>query len=186
MSRFSAHRALAALIALASAETHAHSDTPFPRGADGSLNGTPAEYAPASALVDLEPLQMCTTTPPTFAITVAANVLALPPCIVALFRDADEGRVRFAGSWYHERSLLPPYMSVVIPVGPAIPELPYRAFEEFHLLINLDTAALLRITHEITTKTEGGSWSTRGVQLIPENFCTNAEMSSLSPVSVTD
>jgi hypothetical protein len=68
----------------------------------------------------------------------------LPPCLLRLVSDSSAHRLFVVGSWYHDESLLPHYISVKFHDAAAAPEVPERPRVEF--LLSLRDARVLGVT----------------------------------------
>jgi len=113
----------------------AHEDMIFPIENDGRLSRIPQEFGPVflkvqgasgSPLVELE---------------FRARSVSLEPCLGRLFFLPEGERVRAMGSWYHDLTLLPPYVSFELPQKTA----GHGFFDGYSLLFNLETGGLLEL-----------------------------------------
>ena len=110
---------------------------------EGKLEGLPPKYQPASFSISER------------KIGAGQLVATIPDCIWKLFANAQEGEFRFFASWYHERSILPPYVLISVPEA--------GTKNHFELLLNLDTLAPIALTKVI--QTSDSSWSHRRIPL---------------------
>ena len=101
---------------------------------------------------------------PGLTLRVAARENVLPRCLTAKL-NLGQAQIRAYGSWYHERSLLPPYIAVDV----MHKQHKQGYFTGYTLLFNLDTSQLLELTR-ITGKVNGQQ-------------CTPIEVTSLCKTS---
>ena len=125
----------ACVVALAlTAPALAHEDTMFEIRSDGTLLGLPAQYTPAMLRWSSEPN-------PGLTLRVAARENVLPRCLTSKL-SLGQAQIRAYGSWYHERSLLPPYIAVDV----IHKQHKHGHFTGYTLLFNLDTSQLMELT----------------------------------------
>jgi hypothetical protein len=102
----------------------AHSDTIFSIAEDGTISGLPAQYSPAKYLATSHTL------------SIGKNTVSFPSCLVSkFFPFGAEHKLLLSGSWYHRRSILPPYLSFKI----SFPERPYA----LKILLELDSLKII-------------------------------------------
>lgn len=101
---------------------------------DGTLVGLPAQYTPATLRWSSEPN-------PSLTLRVAARENVLPRCLTSKL-SLGQAQIRAYGSWYHERSLLPPYIAVDVMQK----QYKHDYVMGYTLLFNLDTSQLLELT----------------------------------------
>jgi len=168
MPRFRLACLTIALVILAPRVLFAHADTVFTIAADGTLKGVPEKYQPARITFDAEEI------PPSAKFEVSGLSMVLPPCLSRLFLLPSDERVRSDGSWYHARSVLPPYFSVELrqKTKPGDEGL----FEGHQLLFNLETAELIEISQ---WKLIGPG--AQGKKIEPSSICTESEVEALKP-----
>lgn len=110
-----------------------HKDTALQLRPDGHVSGLPKEFDPVRIRVLGDPDE------PRVSLHVRTQTVQLPSCIGSFFYPPTRESVRAKGSWYHERSTLPPYVSLLLPS-----ESPAGFYS---LLISLETAELLEFSH---------------------------------------
>lgn len=123
----------------------AHRDTLFPIGPTGELSRVPEEFAPVILRIRGVPEA------PKVSLAFRSRVVDLPPCIGKLFFPPAGESVFAKGSWYHDRSLLPPYVSFDLPrktIGPF--------YSGHSVLFDLETGELLQL-QEHTASPDGTS-----------------------------
>ena len=88
------------------AQAMAHQDRIIHVDKNGNMEGLPEKYHPAK--IDLENM----------AITIAKTTFNMPPCVSKYFEDHESYELRVTSSWYHNTSILPPYINfIIIPKG---------------------------------------------------------------------
>ena len=95
----------------------AHPDRILPIKPDGTLADLPAEYGPVRISIvrskdNASKVQQVVLSSPKFRVT-------LNKCVIDLLGDVTH--VEASGSWYHERGILPPYVSLDFYSGPYNP-----------------------------------------------------------------
>lgn len=96
----------------------AHQDTIIQVDKNGNMKGLPENYQPAK--IDLENM----------AITIANTTFNMPPCVSKYFKNPESYELQVFSSWYHDSSILPPYINFkIIPKGKSW---------EYSLLFGLD------------------------------------------------
>jgi len=144
----------AAVLLATPVEIRAHEDRIFEVGSDGSISGLPKDYLPASLLIG--PPQTggrLGIYPPFPKVTLVVSGVErqLPPCVAQLFRLPPGEKMALHGSWYHDLSLLPPYLVIDLPSHT------YSGgwFTGYKLLFNLTTGELLELTQVVVTPGHG-------------------------------
>ena len=146
----------------------AHQDTLFQRSANGSLGGLPHSYLPASlGVVKAGDGQLVNVT-----LVLSGQRNELPQCLAQLFDIPDPKKMTTSGSWYHDLSLLPPYLSINLPTQTA-----ENGFYDGHsLLFNLKTADLIQVQrHRVGMDSVGMSYEDINLS----NICTAEEIEQL-------
>jgi hypothetical protein len=95
----------------------------------GALRGLPDQYQPALFSITERKL------------AIGSQTVTFPECIWKYWGHIEEDDIRFTASWYHERSLLPPYLSIQI-----------RSRDtkmQYHLLLSLDTLEIIYLERVI-------------------------------------
>jgi hypothetical protein len=124
-------RTLAFLCALVSAPVLAHEDSLVEIAADGSLRGLPVKYEPARLVHGAM----------FFRLRLGQHEVSLPLCLTSQL-GLGKAKLKAYASWYHERSILPPYLGVDVVHG----ERQQGFFTGFSLLFNLETSSLIEVT----------------------------------------
>lgn len=104
---------IAALLLMSPGLVLAHEDRILRIGADGSLMDIPERYGPVKVLVqrssnDPRKTQKVVLSSPHFRV-------ALNPCLIDKLQDIT--RIEAQGSWHHEETVMPPYVSITFYVG---------------------------------------------------------------------
>lgn len=148
---------------------YGHQDTIFQVSEHGELIGVPKKFTPATLSIDIEDGVVTSVT-----LHLSGNVVELPDCIAGFFNLPDGEEISASGSWYHERSLLPPYLSISLPQESAL----YGMFSGYSLLFNLENAQLIKITrHEVILSGDG----MRTKSIVPDSICSDLELAQLVP-----
>lgn len=111
MSKFLA--VLSALLLMSPCLGLAHEDRILHIGADGSLTDIPDRYGPVKVLIhrsssDSRKTQQVVLSSPHFQVS-------LNPCLIDKLQDIT--RIEAQGSWYHDETVMPPYVSITFYVG---------------------------------------------------------------------
>lgn len=111
MSKFLA--LISALLLMSPGLVLAHEDRILHIGSDGSLTDIPDRYGPVRVLVqrssnDPRKTQQVVLSSPHFRVS-------LNPCLIDKLQDITH--IEAQGSWYHEETVMPPYVSITFYVG---------------------------------------------------------------------
>ncbi|HEU4429046.1 MAG TPA: hypothetical protein VFT98_09850 [Myxococcota bacterium] len=149
----------------------AHQDRVFELLPNGAVVGIDPKYEPVSILVAGDGGQM------EVSVRIGTRRTDLPPCVARYFRLPTAQRIHLSGSWWHDFSLLPPYLQIELPQR--VSEL--DVMDGISLLFNLQTGELIEIEkHEITGEGRGEISEV----VLPGSICSPAELKSLRPVPV--
>jgi hypothetical protein len=102
----------------------AHEDTGIVLGPKGELKGLPEQYLPASLQNN--------------KIIIGKHELNMPECVAKYFSNSANYDLLISSSWYHNKSLLPPYINFKIK--------PKNKDYEFGLLFGLDDLSPIQFT----------------------------------------
>ncbi len=167
---------LAALYALvilfAGGSATAHRDVIFPITPSGFLQRFPDEYGPASISIEASSGDQ-ESVPEEVVVRIGNHQIDLPLCIRKLFVLPPSEDVEAHGSWYHDFSLLPPYLVI---------DLPRKRNENFwfeghSLLFNMANGTLVEVKHR--QGSEGGGHIDSPLDL--SLLCTDDELKQLTP-----
>lgn len=141
MKRLLQHLLVAALLVGAAASASAHDDAVLNLGADGSLQGLPANYAPARLAlrfgsVDDERRLMA------LRLQLGQASVQVPTCILGLLHASSAEQLQLRASWTHDESVVPYYLAARFAE-------PDDAGLTYTLLFNLHTARLMEVSLEI-------------------------------------
>jgi hypothetical protein len=150
---------------LVGAPVLAHEDSLVDIGRDGLLNGLPGHYEPAKLVHNAT----------VFRLRLGHNEVSLPLCLTSHLGLAQAKPNAYA-SWYHERSILPPYLGVNLVHG----ERQQGFFNGFSLLFNLETASLI----EVTRLSVEGNVERRVIVDLP-SLCGEQERKAMEPRRVS-
>jgi hypothetical protein len=90
----------------------AHRDIRISWKEDGTLEELPAEFQPARLLVGFKPTRSGLKEIDGIKLQIAGHETSLPRCIFASIRTPGRAAVRVLASWYHDTSILPPYVQI--------------------------------------------------------------------------
>lgn len=135
---------LALLLCILSIECLGHQDKVLSLHNDGDITGLPERYSPAVLKIErsggsseslLQGIQM----------RISANTSTLPPCVVKRLNTRHVSHIGLTASWYHDLTLLPPYINVdFYDTGYD----PHRWENPRHsILFNLNNAKVVRMTY---------------------------------------
>jgi hypothetical protein len=134
---------LIASVALISTVSFAHQDSILKVYADGRIDGLPAQYNPASLRVvfsrNNEP-----GWPPvsSLELKLGGKSVVVPECVTGPILTSSIKDVRVVASWYHDTSMLPPYLDVTF-YDPGNQDAIARP--GYKLLFNLSTGKLFQM-----------------------------------------
>ena len=116
---------LATLVLVICQLAYAHVDTIIRLNGE-KLEGLPPQYQPASFSIENRRLE------------VGVMSVVIPACLWKYFGRAGRDNLRFHASWYHDSSILPPYIVISVDkVGTTT---------SYEFIINLDTLAVVKFT----------------------------------------
>jgi hypothetical protein len=118
----------------------AHSDEYLSLHADGAIE-LPEEYQPAHFSIDRASSGKVRGA----VLSLRGGEYTFPECVVRLIQK--NPRIVLTGSWYHDESLLPYYISMTLQ---RVERGEYQ--DGFHLLFNLRTAELLKLDEVVTER----------------------------------
>lgn len=122
---------------------HAHRDSGIRLKADGTLEGLPSEFGPASLQINFMPKSKSGQSIKLITLTLGKNKVRLPECMLSLLRTKSKNNIRVSASWYHDEKLLPHYLNVHF-FDPGFDQ--SRSFNpKFTLLFNLRNAKLIEM-----------------------------------------
>ena len=119
-------RACLVISLLLCSSVFAHQDRIITLESNGDLTGLPEQYLPANF------------NEKTHTLSIAKNTFAMPVCISKYFSFSPDSTLKITSSWYHQRSILPPYINFKIS--------PNDKDYAFSLLIGLDDLAVIEAT----------------------------------------
>ena len=159
----------------ANSSSLAHQDTIFPVSSDGELSNFPKEYGPASIQVAGATNQGKPS--PAVAVRIGRHRVDLAPCIARFFVQPSTETIQATGSWYHDFSVLPPYLNIELPQRSA----QFGAFDGYSLLFNMKTGQLFQVNkHELCPD----RICVGGPEIPLSSLCTKSELKSMRPKPV--
>lgn len=161
-------QALIALSLFATFDVAAHEDRLLTVGPDGSLNGLPEPYLPATLRVS-----------PKAILRIGPREVTLPECLVAgvALRKTP---LRVSASWYHELALLPPYVNLQVMHTQGS----RGDYTGYSLLFNLETLALIEINRVTVEATEEALFH-RQSKVPVESLCGKEQLKEMAPHAPT-
>lgn len=87
----------------------AHQDVAFDLQPDGTIEGIPEEFLPATLIISRD------SNSPSMTLTLSGMENELHSCIAEIFHQYSDERIFMHGSWYHDLSGLPPYLVLEMP-----------------------------------------------------------------------
>jgi len=136
----------------------AHQDRIFPIADDGTIHGVDGKFGTVSVVVRRGKGAQATQV--TFQ--TAGKVVRLPPCLAKWFALPEGKKMAATGSWWHERSILPPYLAL------DLPERNGSSPSAHQILFNLETAEVIQV-------------SAKGKKLPLHRLCSQSELKQLRP-----
>jgi len=134
--------ALLVALALSTGAAHAHRDRILSLRADGAIPELPAPYADTRLRIDYSTTSAGRVSQLSF--TSGKRSTTVPSCLLALISRASPAGLRLTGSWYHERSSLPHYISVELRDAEAVQHQAGYTAQRF--LFSLEDARLLEVS----------------------------------------
>jgi hypothetical protein len=128
---------LSSLLAVA---VEAHQDRILSLQPDGAIPELPASYSSTRLKVELSPKGDLSR----LSLTASGGEVSLPQCLLRLVREPSMRRLLVRGSWYHNQSTLPHYISVEFRDASTPSGLPEHPGINF--LFGLRDASLLSVT----------------------------------------
>jgi hypothetical protein len=146
---------------LFAARAAAHQDAILTVRSDGSLEGLPKEYEPA--------VLTWSGSIPTLELRIGAHETVLPKCLTSKLL-LERAEITVHASWYHDRSILPPYIVINI-----VHSMQKRGlFSGYSLVFNLETGELIQL--ERTSATDTGQ---QNEELQVAAFCSRREAENM-------
>jgi hypothetical protein len=99
-------------LACSAAPCLAHQDSIIAWKPDGTLQSLPAEFQPAKLLVSFSTTTGQRQGVDAVRLEIAGHKITLPRCVTEAIRVPGRNAIRVVASWYHDMSLLPPYIIV--------------------------------------------------------------------------
>ena len=167
---------LLAVMLVGGSPSFGHQDMIFPISSTGELAHIPDIYGPVSVRVHREDSSDRSKIV-SVIIRIGEHRVDLPSCVSQLFSLPAGEEIHASGSWYHDRSSLPPYLNLALPRR----TVHIGWFDGYSLLFNLETAELIEINENILGLDER-SMQRKNVEL--STLCTSEEIDLLAPKPV--
>ena len=161
----------AIILALATGVCSAHQDSIIEITKDGTLVGLPAQFQPSVLKVLFSSNEHSKHPIKSVSITIGKSTIHLPRAVVELLRSEGPGSIAVSASWYHEASLLPPYMNIEF-TDPRFSK-NQTGVSGYRMMINLNTGKLFSMASVIVIKPDS-SWQHREIKL--STLCTSSEL----------
>lgn len=147
----------------------AHQDRVLKLQPDGSIEGLPEKYQPASLKIARDPSNLTTGA----VLTLGQGRYEFPDCLLGMFDLPDGLSIALHGSWYHERSTLPPYLVLDLPHEMK----PKGWFNGFSYLFSLETAELLELDEFKVTMSSEPNYAGSRMSHVPaySRYCGGEE-----------
>lgn len=169
------------IILIISGASYAHQDAGVQIKSDGELIGLPERYQPANLSISFADMAGRRGLSE-IMLSIAGRETKVPACASRLINTSKKSDIAASASWYHKRSTLPPYLSVVF----FDPGSDWRSWPNsgVSLLFNLETSKLIRMEVMIARKEK------KSLQIVPvdlSQMCSRKELDHfyvpLSPFS---
>ena len=163
---------------IASNSAFAHRDRILPIAQDGTLADIPAEFGPANLKIDFSAPMNESNTITSMALKLGERRIELPVCVTGFLRSQSIDEVRAVGSWYHDESLIPYYLSLTFfDPGYSVKK---WANPGVILLLNLRTGKIIKMQFQIV-QDEGRTIQFLAVDL--KSRCTPAVLAAITDPS---
>lgn len=158
-----------AAFALMPTAVQAHVDRVLHLRSDGSVVGVPPRFGP----IDLD-LRFPRNQPPLVTLRIGPHGIRLPNCIAKLIASRRREDIELSGSWYHEQSSLPYYLSVDF-YAPGVKHERLSVYPHVNVLFSLHDARVFSV-NELRS---GWLWFGQSYRrLEPEQLCRKHELRS--------
>jgi hypothetical protein len=138
--------------------TLAHQDMIIRLALDGQLEGLPPIYQPASLrLPTVDDRQLV-------VLQLRGKRLEFPDCLSVLFAKASRPHIALSASWYHDQKILPPYLSIRLPMREPNGN---GYYDGWSILVDMDKVKVLRVEAVFTI----GSKAQRMQEVDIGKFC---------------
>ncbi len=151
----------------------AHQDRIFAiESSSGRVQGIPSRYGEILVSVDWNKKPGAAV-----KIKFGSRVLNLPACVSKYFMKSTQEKMRITGSWYHDRSTLPPYLSIELP-DKSSTTTSSGFVNGRNILMNLETAEIIEI-EETIVEANGKSMQSKKIEF--KEDCSANERKHLIP-----
>lgn len=151
----------------------AHRDILLSVSKDGKIQGLPKEYEPAFLHISKGGLFSSTSV----KLEIKDHAVTFPTCISKLFSVPTTERMTLSASWYHDLSLLSPYLAIYLPQRTSPKDSSW--FDGHTMVINLRTAEIISLH-----KTQFSDLSLQREPVKLDSICSAREMAKLKPITV--
>lgn len=160
-------------VSLMGTEAFAHQDRIFSIvSSSGKVDGIPEKFGEVFVLVD-----WAKNSDGGVKVSIGSRHLNLPTCVSKHFMESSQAKMRISGSWYHDRSILPPYLSIELP-DKAAPRTNFGFENGYKILLNLETAEIIEFEQAIV---EANGQSMRSKKIDLKQACSKSEFKKLTP-----
>lgn len=160
MKRFILHRlsamtvintlATIVLLCMFAFVAEAHRDMWLKISEDGKISPLPPVYSGTRVEIELSKKQSGKLTKLSF--TSAGKTTNIQKCLLDLVPEVSKSQIQLSGSWYHDKTILPDYVSVLFKAEDERSDLPAPTGVEF--LFSLEDASLIDVTKSVPVPQE--------------------------------
>jgi hypothetical protein len=145
----------------------AHRDSLVSINENGSLEGIPEEFGPASLHVEFSSQKKDSSPVISITLNLGKNSINLPRCLTSMLRTKSLSHIRASASWYHNETISLPYYLTLLFCDP-------DNKKDYELDFNLHNAKLMRINRKSSVK-NGTKYQT-----VDLSKCKSEELKSLA------
>ena len=156
---------------LASGVCSAHQDSVIEIKTDGTLVGLPKQFQPSILKVLFTSQKNSKHPIESVSLTIGNKTIVLPKAVVDLLRSEKLGSISVAASWYHEASLLPPYMIIEFEDSKFLKD--QKGISGYRMMFNLNTGKLFSLASIFVVEPDS-SWQHRPIDL--STLCNASEL----------
>ena len=147
----------------------AHEDTSLPISVDGSISGIPPEFGAAKLNIEFSN-ESASASVAKLELHIGGKSLLFPACLSSLLKTNKINTVIASGSWYHDESYLPYYLSIKFHDSTYNPAAWVNT--GYSVLVNLRENTLISMKKYETL--DGGSYQEPEINL--KSQCTESEL----------
>lgn len=152
----------AVFLVLASCACYAHQDSVIEIKNDGTLVGLPSQFLPSILKIQFNSKENTKHPIESVSLTIGNRILILPKKVVSLLRSKNLSSVSVTSSWYHEPSLLPPYLIIEFQDSNFLKD--QKGISGYRMMFNLNTCKLISLASIFVIEPDS-SWQHRPMDL---------------------